>query len=110
MSQIPYYDSADGKLLNYVSDAVAQRYLTDGTAHAVRQHDGRIARLYRRMPSERVHTAGFATAHLDKPDLDQMRRKDPDRYAALWRGTISARTGRGALGRIGIDRSMAVAK
>lgn len=41
-----------------------------------------------------------------RPDLDQMQRRDPDRYAALWRGTRGARVGKGALGRNMIDRSV----
>lgn len=41
-----------------------------------------------------------------RPDLNQMERRDPGRYAALWRGTLDARVGKGALGRRTIDRSV----
>ena len=46
MSQIPYYDS-DERLLNFVSDAMAQQYLADGIARAVRRRNGQVVRLYR---------------------------------------------------------------
>jgi hypothetical protein len=52
----------------------------------------------------------WLTARFDRPsgppDLDQMRRRDPVRYAALWQGTKSDCTGKGALGRSGVDRSV----
>ena len=54
MLRIPYYDSSDGRLLNYVSDTTAQQYLSDGVACAVRRSNGRIARLYQR-GRERVY-------------------------------------------------------
>ena len=34
-----------------------------------------------------------------RPDLEQMRRRDPGRYDGLWKGTLDARAGKGALGR-----------
>lgn len=43
---IPYYDAADGRLLNMLSESEAQRYAADGTAHAIRSRAGRIVRLY----------------------------------------------------------------
>ena len=51
---IPYYDSADGRLLNLVRDATAQRYLAGGVARAVRRRNGGIVRLYS-VTHERVH-------------------------------------------------------
>jgi hypothetical protein len=42
-----------------------------------------------------------------RPDLNQMERRDPARYAALWRGTLDARLGKGALGRRTVDRAVA---
>jgi hypothetical protein len=39
-----------------------------------------------------------------RPDLMQMVRREPDRYSALWRGTLDAHVGKGALGRRTVDR------
>lgn len=65
MSLIPHYDPADGKLLNLVSDATAQRYVAEGIAHAVRTKNGRIARLYRRVRERAYGTArdGIGALH-----------------------------------------------
>jgi hypothetical protein len=41
-----------------------------------------------------------------RPDLDQMRRRDPNRYAAVWRGTRDAHIGKGALGRKVVDATV----
>ena len=41
-----------------------------------------------------------------RPDLDRMQRREPGRYAALWQGTLDAHTGKGALGRHGVDRTV----
>ena len=41
-----------------------------------------------------------------RPDLNQMERREPARYGALWRGTLDARVGKGALGRRTIDRAV----
>jgi hypothetical protein len=41
-----------------------------------------------------------------RPDLNQIERREPDRYSALWRGTLNARVGKGALGRSTIDRAL----
>ena len=38
-----------------------------------------------------------------RPDLNQLQRRDPGRYAALWRGTHDAHVGNGALGRRTVD-------
>ena len=47
MSQIPYYDSCDDSLLNFMSEAKAEQYLADGIARGVRRRNGQIVRLYR---------------------------------------------------------------
>jgi len=44
-----------------------------------------------------------------RPDLERMRQKEPERYAALWRGTLDAHTGKGALGRRTVDSTVMVA-
>jgi hypothetical protein len=59
MSKIPYYDPADGRLLNFLSEDAAQQYVADGIAHAVCRRNGRIARLYRRV-RERVYLSPAA--------------------------------------------------
>jgi hypothetical protein len=41
-----------------------------------------------------------------RPDLNQLERRDPVRYAALWRGARDAQVGKGALGRRTIDRAV----
>lgn len=40
------------------------------------------------------------------PDLSELQRRQPERYAAFWRGTKDARTGKGALGRSRTDRTV----
>lgn len=54
MSQIPYYDSSDNRLLNMLTEARANQYLAEGRAHAIRSKNGRIVRLYS-IARERVH-------------------------------------------------------
>ena len=64
MSLIPYYDPADGKLLNSVTYDVAQQYVARGVAHAIRTKNGRIARLYRRVRERVYGTARDGVASL----------------------------------------------
>jgi hypothetical protein len=75
MSQIPYYDSGDGKLLNSVSEATAQQYLADGSACAVRRRNGQIVRLYR-CARERVYVRprdGIGALHAASQTTQRMR-------------------------------------
>ena len=61
---VPYYDCADNRLLDMVSDARAERHLSEGTAHAIRANTGRIVRLYS-VTNERIHgSVGAAVAAL----------------------------------------------
>jgi hypothetical protein len=39
-----------------------------------------------------------------RPDLDELTQREPDRYAANWRGSLDPHVGRGALGRRTTDR------
>jgi len=39
-----------------------------------------------------------------RPDLSQMQRREPKRYAAIWSGAEDPHVGKGALGRSRIDR------
>ncbi len=61
---VPYYDCADNRLLDMLSEAKAERYLSEGIAHALRSKKGRIVRLYS-IAKERVHgSVGAAVAAL----------------------------------------------
>jgi hypothetical protein len=62
---VPYYDCADHRLLNVLTDAVAERYLSEGIAHAIRSKKGRIVRLYS-IAKQHVHgsvSAAVASLH-----------------------------------------------
>jgi hypothetical protein len=41
-----------------------------------------------------------------QPDLNELRRRQPERYAANWRGSQHPHIGRGALGRTAIDETV----
>ena len=41
-----------------------------------------------------------------RPDLGVMQREEPDRYAAVWRGTRDAHAGKGAIGRRTVDAAI----
>lgn len=74
-----------------VADALVQAHVADEMKHSIRLKAG-----IRWLPPRLNRLS-------ERPDLDQMRRRDPQRYAALWRGTVDARVGKGALGRSTID-------
>jgi hypothetical protein len=88
----------EGELIGMVSLAAADDMLrvrlADETKHGLRLKLG-----IRWLPPRFDRPSG-------RPDLNQMERRDPGRYAALWRGTLDARVGKGALGRRTIDRSV----
>ena len=85
----------EGELIRVVPASVAggliQARLADDLRHCVRLKLG-----IRWLPPRFDRPSG-------RPDLDQMQRRDPGRYAALWRGTLDARVGKGALGRRMVD-------
>jgi hypothetical protein len=85
----------EGDLVGMVSPAAAddmvRAQLADGMKHGMRLKLG-----IRWLPPRFDRPSG-------RPDLNQMERRDPGRYAALWRGTLDARIGKGALGRRTID-------
>jgi hypothetical protein len=83
---IPYYDSADGRLLATLTADTVQRYLTAGTARAVRTKRGRIVRLYS-LPRERAIPIKVSPA-LTRPTLDELN-LDPARRK-LWRKSANA--------------------
>lgn len=88
----------EGELIRIVPSSVAveliQKRLADGLTHCVRLKLG-----IRWLPPRLDRPSG-------SPDLDEMQRGDPARYSALWRGTLNARVGKGALGRRTVDRAV----
>jgi len=88
----------EGELIRVVPSSVAadlvREQLADDLRHCVRLKLG-----IRWSPPRLDRPSG-------RPDLDQMQRREPNRYAALWRGTRDARVGKGSLGRKLVDRSV----
>ena len=91
----------------------------DGQRIQVRTFEGDLVRIVPSSLAESLIDAGLGDAtpngirlklgirwlppRLDRPsghpDLNQMRRQEPDRYSAVWRGTADSHIGKGALGR-----------
>jgi hypothetical protein len=88
----------EGDLIRIVpwsmADYLIQRQLADDLRHCVRLKLG-----IRWLPPRLDRPSG-------RPDLAQMQRREPGRYAGLWRGTLDARTGKGALGRRTADKAI----
>jgi hypothetical protein len=88
----------EGELIRIVPSSVAddmvQARLADDMRHCLRLKLG-----IRWLPPRFDRPSG-------RPDLNQMERREPARYSALWRGTLDARGGKGALGRRTIDRAV----
>jgi hypothetical protein len=88
----------EGELIRIVPASAAadlvQSRLADDLRHCVRLKLG-----IRWLPPRFDRPSG-------RPDLDRLQRREPGRYAALWRGTLDAHTGKGALGRHTIDRAV----
>jgi hypothetical protein len=88
----------EGELIGMVSLAAADDMvrvrLADDMKHSLRLKLG-----IRWLPPRFDRPSG-------RPDLNQMERREPARYGALWRGTLDARVGKGALGRRTIDRAV----
>jgi hypothetical protein len=83
-----------GIVLSSVGDDMVRARLADDMKHGLRLKLG-----IRWLPPRFDRPSG-------RPDLNQMERREPARYAALWRGTLDARVGKGALGRRTIDRAV----
>ena len=81
----------EGKLIRMVIPSVAEDLIQSGLANNLK-HSVRLKLGIPYLPSRLDRPSG-------PPDLDELRRRDPDRYAAFWRGTKDARVGKGALGR-----------
>jgi hypothetical protein len=88
----------EGELVGMVSSSAADDMvsgqLADGMKHGLRLKLG-----IRWLPPRFDRPSG-------RPDLNVMQRRNPERYAALWRGTLDARVGRGSLGKRTDDRAL----
>jgi hypothetical protein len=88
----------EGELIGMVSSSAADDMvrvrLADDMKHGLRLKLG-----IRWLPPRFDRPSG-------RPDLKQMERREPARYSALWRGTLDAHAGKGALGRRTIDRAV----
>lgn len=71
---VPYYDSADGRLLNMLSDGEVSRYLANRAARAIRAKSGRVVRLYS-IPRERAFDS-VAMLHAAASQTTQRMRDD----------------------------------
>jgi hypothetical protein len=83
--------SYEGELIRVVPFASARELVEAGLVDDLR-HSLRLKLGIRWLPPHLDRASG-------RPDLEQMRRRDPGRYSALWRGTLDARAGKAALGR-----------
>ena len=90
--------SYEGELIRVVNPSVAQELVRCGLADEL-GHGVRLKLGIRWLPPRLDRPSG-------RPDLDQLQRRDPERYAALWRGTRDAHQGKGALGRSVVDASV----
>ena len=88
----------EGELIRVVSSSAAdymvRAKLADDLRHCLRLKLG-----IRWLPPRLDRPSG-------RPDLNQMQRRDPGRYAALWLGTLDAHVGKGALGRRTVDEAV----
>lgn len=90
----------DGALIRRLSQEAADQLVSRGWADWRDRGHRRHLELTAGAPLSSLH--GWN----GRPDLDLMRREDPERYAALWRGRYGTRTGKGALGRRTIDATV----
>lgn len=88
----------EGELVRLLSSSAAAKMVREGLADDMK-HGLRLKLGIRWLPPRFDRPSG-------RPDLNQMKRREPERYAALWRGTLDARVGKGALGRRTIDRAV----
>jgi hypothetical protein len=88
----------EGELIRVVPSSVADHLVRARLADAL-QHCVRLKLGIRWEPARFDRPSGL-------PDLGQMRRRDPGRYAALWEGTFDAHVGKGALGRRTVDTAV----
>jgi hypothetical protein len=85
----------EGELVRIVPASVADDLVKARIADDVR-HCLRLKLGIRWLPPRFDRPSG-------RPDLNELQRRHPGRYAALWRGTPDAHVGKGALGRRTVD-------
>jgi hypothetical protein len=85
----------EGDLVRVVAVAQACDLIKAGIADDLR-HCIRLKLGIRWLPPRLDRPSG-------RPDLERMQRREPGRYAAIWKGTLRARVGKGALGRRLVD-------
>lgn len=90
--------SYEGDLLRVLPSAQARLLVESGLADEM-EHCVRVKLGIRWLPPRFDRPSG-------RPDLEQMERREPSRYAAFWRGTLDADVGKGALGRRGVDSTV----
>jgi hypothetical protein len=107
----------DGLLLCRVERAKAERAIIAGVLELRTDSSGAyLAAMALSYPpaarESNEQRSPFRAARIDKPDLDEMRRMDPERYRN-WRGNANAHDGtrpsdlgRGAVGSSGLDRTV----
>jgi hypothetical protein len=83
----------NGQLISQVPEVAAAELVLRGWA----KWEGRGRRIHLQISND-APLASLSRMG-ERPDLDRMRRDDPKRHAAFWRGTVDARTGQGAVGR-----------
>jgi hypothetical protein len=85
----------EGQLIRRVPGVVAQT-LVDTKIADTMKHGLRLRLGVRWLPPRFDRPSG-------RPDLEQMRRRDPRRYQDLWKGSKDAHAGKGALGKALVD-------
>lgn len=90
--------SYEGDLLGVLPLAQARLLVESGLADEMK-HCVRVKLGIRWLPPRFDRPSG-------RPDLEQMERREPGRYAALWKGTLDAHVGKGALGRRGMNSTV----
>jgi hypothetical protein len=88
----------EGELIGVVPSSVADDLVRSRLADELR-HGLRLKLGIRWLPPRFDRPSG-------RPDLKQMQRRQPERYEALWRGTLDAHSGNGALGRRTVDKTV----
>lgn len=88
--------SFEGELLRRVPAAAAEELFTAGLVDQVGDYL-RLKQGIRWIPPRTLKPSG-------RPDLQELKARDPEHYADNWRGSHDPHVGRGALGRGVVDR------
>jgi hypothetical protein len=92
------YDGG-GNFLRRVTVEAAARLVAEGLGIAEGERVKLRAGIRWISPRDENQAAG-------RPDLEQLARREPGRFAANWRGSSDPHIGKGALGRSGVDRTV----